>query len=96
MSTVPKDKLGTAGSINGLVRNLGMVFGISLSTVILYTMMSVKLGYSTTDFVDGRRMPSTTACILCICLPPAFVWWRVPDRTALVEQQETPLGAISK
>lgn len=74
MSTVPKDKLGTAGSINGLVRNLGMVFGISLSTVILYTMMSVKLGYSTTDFVDGRRMPSSTACILCICLPPAFVW----------------------
>ena len=54
MATVPRDKLGTAGSINGLVRNLGMIFGISLSTVILYTMMSHKLGYSTTDFVPGR------------------------------------------
>lgn len=54
MSTVPKDKLGTAGSINALVRNLGMIFGISLSTVLLYTMMSQKLGYRTTDFIIGR------------------------------------------
>jgi predicted MFS family arabinose efflux permease len=31
MSTVPRDKLGIAGSINGLVRNLGMISGIALS-----------------------------------------------------------------
>lgn len=54
MSTAPKDKLGTAGSINGLVRNLGMVFGISVSTLLLYGMMSQKIGYPVTSFIEGR------------------------------------------
>ena len=31
MSSVPKPKLGIAGGINSLVRNLGMVSGIALS-----------------------------------------------------------------
>ena len=85
MSTVPKDKLGTAGSINGLVRNLGMVFGISLSTVILYTMMSAKLGYSTTDFVPGRAdafvygmhfvyLFAAGICLVGVCLT-GLRWW---------------------
>lgn len=54
MSTVPKNKLGTAGSINGLVRNLGMVFGISVSTLLLYGMMSQKMGYRVLGFIEGR------------------------------------------
>lgn len=54
MSTVPKDKLGVAGSINGLVRNLGMIFGISLSTMLLYNLMSMQLGFPVTDYIDGR------------------------------------------
>lgn len=54
MSTVTKDKLGIAGSINALVRNLGMACGIALATTLLYSMMSVKIGYHVTDFVPGR------------------------------------------
>jgi len=54
MSTVPKDKLGIAGSINALVRNLGMVCGIVLATTLLYSMMSSKIGQHVTDYVAGR------------------------------------------
>ncbi len=55
MSTVPRDKLGIAGSINALTRNLGMITGIALSTTILYNRMSYKLGYNVTNFVVGRN-----------------------------------------
>ena len=55
MSTVPRDKLGIAGSINALVRNVGMVCGIALATTLLYSMMSFKIGYRVTDYVAGRN-----------------------------------------
>lgn len=54
MSTVSKDKLGIAGSINALIRNMGMVCGIALATTLLYSMMSSKIGYRVTDYVAGR------------------------------------------
>jgi len=54
MSTVDKSNLGIAGSINALVRNLGMVFGISLSTTLLYSLMSKKIGYHVTGYIDGK------------------------------------------
>lgn len=54
MSTVTRDKLGVAGSINALVRNMGMVCGISLATTLLYSMMSYKIGSRVTDYVPGR------------------------------------------
>jgi len=54
MSTVTKDKLGIAGSINALIRNLGMVVGTSLSTMLLYSKMSEKAGYRVIDYVKGR------------------------------------------
>ena len=55
MSTVSRDKLGIAGSINALIRNLGMVCGIALTTTVLYSMMSAKLGYRVSDYVPGRN-----------------------------------------
>lgn len=55
MSTVPRSKLGIAGSVNALVRNLGMVFGIALSTTLLYNRMSSKIGHTVTDYVVGRN-----------------------------------------
>ncbi|AFS79785.1 drug resistance transporter, EmrB/QacA family [Gottschalkia acidurici 9a] len=55
MSTVAKDKLGIAGSINALIRNLGMVCGIALATTLLYSRMSYKIGYRVTDYVVGRN-----------------------------------------
>ena len=54
MSNVPRSKLGIAGSVNALVRNLGLVLGISLSVTLLYHKMSSKLGYQVFDYVQGR------------------------------------------
>ena len=74
MSTVPKDKLGIAGSVNALVRNLGMVCGIALATTILYSRMSYKIGYHVTDYVVGRndvfiygmKTVYITAAVICM------------------------------
>lgn len=74
MSTVPRNKLGIAGSVNALVRNLGMVCGIALSTTLLYNRMSHKIGYQVTDYVVGRndafiygmRIVYITAAVICI------------------------------
>lgn len=54
MSSVEKTKLGVAGSVNALVRNLGMVSGIALSTTLLYSSMSRKIGYKVVSYVSGR------------------------------------------
>ena len=54
MSEVPRDKLGVAGSVNALIRNLGMVCGIALASILLYDRMSYKVGYKVTNFVAGR------------------------------------------
>lgn len=54
MSTVPRDKLGIAGSVNALVRNMGMVTGIALATTLLYSMMSYKIGYRVTNYIAGQ------------------------------------------
>jgi len=74
MSTVSRDKLGIAGSINGLVRNLGMVCGIALSTTLLYNGMSHKIGYHVTNYIVGRndafiygmKIVYITAASICI------------------------------
>jgi len=74
MSTVPKDKLGIAGSINALVRNLGMICGIALATTILYNRMSYKIGQHVTSYVVGRndafiygmRIVYITAASICM------------------------------
>jgi len=74
MSTVPKDKLGIAGSVNALVRNLGMVCGIALATTILYNRMSYKIGYHVSDYVVGRndafiygmKIVYITAAVICL------------------------------
>ena len=74
MSTVGKDKLGIAGSINSLIRNLGMVTGIALSTTLLYSQMSSKIGYKVLGYVDGRAdifiygMKTVYIVVAIICL----------------------------
>ena len=79
MSTVEKNELGIAGSINGLVRNLGTTTGIALSTSILYSRMSSKLGYKVSGYVDGRAdvfvyaMRSVFIGIGVICLIGAIL-----------------------
>ena len=61
MSTVGRENTGIAGSINGLARNLGMVFGISLSTVLLYNIMSGALGYTVMSYIEGEEQVFVTA-----------------------------------
>jgi EmrB/QacA subfamily drug resistance transporter len=53
MSLVPGNMLGVAGSINALVRTLGMVVGVSMSAMLLYNRMSAKLGVRVTDYAPG-------------------------------------------
>jgi MFS family permease len=55
MSAVPKNKLGVAGGVNALIRNLGLVFGLSVSTSILYFTMSQKAGYKMLGIVAGQE-----------------------------------------
>lgn len=54
MSTVKRNKLGIAGSVNALVRNLGMIFGITLGTTLLYSKMSSMLGYTVNNYIPGK------------------------------------------
>lgn len=49
--TVEKSKLGIAGSVNALTRNLGMSIGTAISTAILYSKMSSKAGYHISSYV---------------------------------------------
>ena len=73
MSTVGRHQLGIAGSINALVRNMGMVCGIALATTLLYDSMSEELGYRVTDyvagqngaFINGMRNVYLTAAVIC-------------------------------
>ena len=77
MSSVEKQDLGVAGSMNSFARNLGMVIGIALSTTILYRGMSEAYGERVTThlanrpdiFIVGMREPF---CRLLLCVA-AFI-----------------------
>ncbi|WP_234118053.1 MFS transporter [Clostridium hydrogenum] len=79
MSTVSKDKLGIAGSVNALVRNLGFVVGTSFATLILYNRMSHKVGYRVIDYIKGRDdvfiygMKAVYICAGVLCLIGAVI-----------------------
>lgn len=55
MSSVDKKQLGIAGSMNALVRNLGMICGITFGTSLLYSLMSKKLGITVKGFIPGHN-----------------------------------------
>lgn len=54
MSSVEKEDLGIAGSLNSLARNMGMVIGISLSTTVLYQAMSYRMGSKVISYLADR------------------------------------------
>jgi len=54
MSSIPRNKLGVAGSINALARNTGFIFGVLLATTVLFSSMSAKYGQPVNDYVAGR------------------------------------------
>ena len=104
MSTVSRNQLGIAGSINGLVRNLGMVSGIALATTLLYGSMSTKLGYRVTDyvagcsdaFIYGMRIVYITAGIIC-CVGMVLTLLRLISKRSTVaeigEVQKSEIGS---
>lgn len=78
MSSVKPNKLGIAGSVNGLVRNLGMICGITFGTSLLYELMSHKLGYTVKGFIPGKgavfvssmnivNFLSAVLCVIAMC-----------------------------
>lgn len=106
ISTVPKSKLGIAGSVNALLRNLGMVTGITTATIILCNRMSKFLGYRVTNYIPGRddafvygmRWVFITAASICIigAILTAFRLFR--KRGALKNQSgmRNPVMSIKK
>ncbi|MFC6170715.1 MFS transporter [Loigolactobacillus jiayinensis] len=74
MSSVTANDLGIAGGINALARNLGMVFGISISTTVLYGAMSHNYGQHVTTylakrpdvFIYGMHVAFTVALVVCL------------------------------
>lgn len=79
MSTCPKNKLGIVGSINSLVRNLGQIIGITISTTLLYSFMSHKVGYRVYDYIKGQDtvfvygMKNVYLILVCLCLIGALL-----------------------
>lgn len=78
MSSVPRDKLGIAGSTNALMRNLGLAFGVTYSTTILYGRMSNLAGYRVYEAIPGKDyifisgmkyvyLITACLCILAFC-----------------------------
>jgi MFS family permease len=84
MSSVAKEDLGVASSMNAFARNLGMVIGIALSTTVLYAAMSQKMGEKVTTYLNERPdvfvygMKITFLCSLLLCLFSLIVTvWRI-------------------
>lgn len=85
MSKVPKTQLGIAGSINSLVRNVGMVVGITVATTILFSVMSIKAGHRVTGLIPHRPdlflsgmhvvfMTSASICLVAALLTGLRLW----------------------
>jgi len=84
MSTVPRPRLGVAGSVNSLVRNLGMVVGIAVATTTLFNVMSNEAGYRVTGlipdrpdiFLSGMHVVYTVSTIICV-IGALLTGWRL-------------------
>ena len=97
MSTVPRTQLGIAGSINSLVRNIGMVVGITVATTTLFNVMSNRAGYRVISlipdrpelFLSGMHVVFVTSASICLAaglLTGGRLWWA---RRALRHTKQT-------
>ncbi|MNS02873.1 Multidrug resistance protein stp [compost metagenome] len=84
MSKVPRTQLGTAGSINSLIRNIGMVVGITVATTTLFSVMSSQAGRRVIGLIPGRPdifltgMHTVFIMAACISLVAALLTgWRL-------------------
>lgn len=82
MENASKDQQGIAGSILALSRNIGFTLGLSISTSILYTAMSVKNGHKITTyptgndqlFVFGMHFTYMIAAIIMVGVTIMLLW----------------------
>lgn len=82
MENANKDQQGIAGSILALSRNIGFTLGLSISTSILYTAMSVKNGHKITTyptgndqlFVFGMHFTYMIAAIIMVGVTVMLLW----------------------
>lgn len=100
MSMVPPEKLGIGGSVNALVRNIGMVVGIALSTSILYGGMSAKIGRHVSGYVLGRNdafiygmrlayIAAATVCLVGALITAVRLYGRKRQETQEMVRQDT-------
>ncbi|MEK4238403.1 MFS transporter [Paenibacillus sp. FSL H7-0714] len=98
MSKVPRTQLGSAGSVNSLVRNVGMVVGITIATTILFHVMSSEAGYRVTGLVPGRpelfisgmHVVFMTSASICFVAALLTGWRMISARSARVQTSERP------
>ncbi|MEK4993872.1 MFS transporter [Paenibacillus sp. FSL H7-0918] len=96
MSKVPRTQLGSAGSVNSLVRNVGMVVGITIATTILFQVMSSKAGYRVTGlvpgrpelFIEGMHVVFVTSASICLVAALLTGWRLVSARSARMQSSE--------
>lgn len=96
MSKVPRTQLGSAGSVNSLVRNVGMVVGITIATTILFQVMSSRAGYRVTGlipgrpelFIEGMHVVFVTSASICLVAALLTGWRLMSARKAKVEVTE--------
>lgn len=82
MSSVTRENLGVAGSMNSFARNLGMVIGIASATTILYHAMSSKMGERVTTyiaerpdvFIYGMKITFLGSFLLCLVALLLTIW----------------------
>ncbi|WP_136604307.1 MFS transporter [Paenibacillus dokdonensis] len=99
MSQVPRTQLGSAGSVNSLVRNVGMVVGITIATTTLFHVMSSKAGHRVTGLVPDRPdiflsgMHTVFTVSSCICLAAALLTgWRMYHAYSVRRKQAPSKG----
>ncbi|MEK4294320.1 MFS transporter [Paenibacillus sp. FSL R5-0914] len=98
MSKVPRTQLGSAGSVNSLVRNVGMVVGITIATTILFHVMSSEAGYRVTGLVPGRpelfisgmHVVFMTSASICFVAALLTGWRMISARSTRVQTSERP------
>lgn len=96
MSKVPRTQLGSAGSVNSLVRNVGMVVGITIATTILFHVMSSEAGYRVTGLVPGRpelfisgmHVVFMTSASICFVAALLTGWRMMSARSVRVQTSE--------
>lgn len=66
MGAAPRPKLGTAGSLNALVRNIGMVMGISLSVSVYATRLGQLGGAGPQEVIGALHTVYWLAAGICL------------------------------